>query len=294
MNKKTFNKVLTLIASFILVTSLGGVHTAYATNVSTIDMDMLYNTLIVGDMSYATSLYYQGTIDAYMATDADGIEIYVPDDPKGGTGTGVGIYRQDNLIAENHQYGVYTIYYGEFVSFNRHGHGSIYKTYKDASYTFTRSFYGYWEDDYPNGQGNESYTEETTGQNKKVKEVSGVYIKDRFTGTINTITSEYAGSSTGNEGITTWVYPYVNGYAEGTVSWTVQDAGKPLESGSYQMLGGYLVNDRTDEYFASHSANDFDPQTMVIAAWTEQNNYYIPESKVEPRFYDYSDFMALK
>jgi hypothetical protein len=293
MNKKTFNKVLTLIASFILVTSLGGVHTAYAANVSTIDMDMLYNTLIVGDMSYATSLYYQGTIDAYMATDADGIEIYVPDDPKGGTGTGVGIYRQDNLIAENYQYGVYTIYYGEFVNFNRHGNGSIFKSYKDSSYTFTRSFYGIWADDYPNGQGNESSTREMFGEYKSVSETSGMYIKYAFTGIDNNMTS-YFGTAGGREGISTNSYPYVNGYAEGTVSWTVQDAGKPLESGSYQMQGGYLVNDRTDEYFASHSANDFDSQTMVIAAWAEQNNYYIPESKVEPRSYDYSDFLALK
>lgn len=294
MNKKTFNKVLTLIASFILVTSLGGVHTAYATNVSTIDMDMLYNTLIVGDMSYATSLYYQGTIDAYMATDADGIEIYVPDDPKGGTGTGVGIYRQDNLVAQNYQYGTYTIYYGEFVGFNRHGHGSIYKTYKDASYTFTRSFYGYWEDDYPNGEGNESNTSETIGQGKTVHETSGMYIKDKFTGIQNTIISYYAGHPSHNEGISTWIYPYVNGYGEGTVTWTIQDAGKPLDSGTYQMLGGYLVNDRTSEYFASHTANDFDPQTMVVAAWAENNPYYICESKVEPKSYDYSDFMALK
>jgi hypothetical protein len=131
------------------------------------------------------------------------------------------------------------------------------------------------------------------GEYKSVSEKSGMYIKYAFTGIDNNMTS-YFGTSGGREGISTNSYPYVNGYAEGTVSWTVQDAGKPLESGSYQMLGGYLVNDRTDEYFASHSANDYDPQTMVIAAWAEQNNYYIPESKVEPRSYDYSDFMALK
>ena len=294
MTKRIIKIVIATIMTLTLTIALSGLGRVYATQTSTVDMDYLYNTLIVGDTSYANTLYYSGAIAAYMAADADGIDIYVPDDPKGGTGTGVGIYRQDGLVAENYQYGIYTIYYGEFVGFNRHGHGSIYKTYKDASYTFTRSFYGYWEDDYPNGEGNESYTEETIGQYKKVQEDSGLYIKDKFTGTINTIYSTYAGSSTGREGVSTYIYPYVNGYAEGTVTWTIQDAGKPQESGTYQMLGGYLVNDRTSEYFASHTANDFNAQTMVVAGWAEQNHYYISESKVEPRSYDYSEFMALK
>ena len=294
MTKRFIKNIIATITAFTLIIALSSLGRVYATQTSTVDMATLYNTLIVGDTSYANTLYYSGAIAAYMAADADGIDIYVPDDPKGGTGTGVGIYRQDKLVAENYQYGTYTIYYGEFVGFNRHGHGSIYKSYKDASYTFTRSFYGYWEDDYPNGQGNESYTVEETGQYKKVEEKSGMYIKDKFTGTINTIYSTYAGSSTGNEGISTWTYTYVNGYAEGTVTWSVQDAGMPLESGTYQMLGGYLVNDRTNEYLASYTANNFDPQTMAIADWAVQNHYYISESKVEPKSYNYSEFMALK
>jgi len=293
MKKSVVKKALATILALILVTALNSANKAYATEISTIDMDYLYNTLIVGDMSYATTLYHSGAITAAMASDPDGIAIYVPDDPNGGTGTGVGIYRQDNLVADNYKYGVYTIYYGEFVNFNRHGNGSIFKSYKDSSYTFTRSFYGIWADDYPNGQGNESSTQEWFGEYKSVSETSGAYIKYAFTGIENNMTS-YFGTSGGREGISTYSYPYVNGYGEGTVSWTIQDAGKPLESGTYQMLGGYLVNDRTSEYFTSHTASDFDSQTMVIAAWAEQNPYYISESKVNPRSYDYSDFMALK
>ena len=294
MTKRIIKNIIATITAFTLIIALSSLGRVYATQTSTVDMATLYNTLIVGDTSYANTLYYSGAIATYMAADADGIDIYVPDDPKGGTGTGVGIYRQDGLVAENSPYGTYTIYYGEFFNFNRHGHGSIYKTYKDASFTFTRSFYGYWEDDYPNGEGNESYTEEYTGQSKTVQEKSGLYIKDKFTGTIISMKSYYAGNSTGREGISTYNYPYVNGYAEGTVTWTIQDAGKPLESGTYQMSGGYLVYDRTSEYFSTHTANDFDPQTEVVAAWAEQNPYYITESKIAPHSYDYSEFMALK
>lgn len=294
MTKRIIKIVIATIMTLTLTIALSGLGRVYATQTSTVDMDYLYNTLIVGDTSYANTLYYSGAIAAYMAVDADGIDIYVPDDPKGGTGTGVGIYRQDGLIAENYQYGIYTIYYGEFVGFNRHGHGSIYKTYKDASYTFTRSFYGYWEDDYPNGQGNESYTAEETGQYKKVSETSGVYAKDKFTGIENSTTSYYAGNTYRAEGISTYSYPYVNGYAEGTVTWTVQNAGKPQEIVTYAMAGGYLVNDRTSEYTASHTPRDFDPQTQVIGGWAEQNSFYYAESKISPNSYDYSNYMALK
>ena len=42
------------------------------------------------------------------------------------------------------------------------------------------------------------------------------------------------------------------------------------------------------------TANDFDPQTEFVAAWAEQNTYYITESKITPHSYDYSEFMALK
>ena len=291
MNNKIIKRILSITIALIIVTMLSGGHKAYATDVSLVDMDYLYNTLIVGDTSYATTLFYNGSIDAYMAADADGIDIYVPDDPKGGTGTGVGIYRQD---ATKVTHGNYTIYYGEFVNFLRNGHGSIFKTYKDSSYTFTRSFYGFWENDYPNGQGNESLTEEEYGQYKKVREISGLYIQDKFTGTETTLKSYPAGSTAGNEGISTWTYPFVTGLAEGTVIWVAQSAGCPQETTSFVMSGGFPVNDRTSEYLASHNPNDFDPSTEVIVAWAEQNHYYHTESKVTPCTYDYSDFMALK
>lgn len=292
MNNKIIKRILSITIALIIVTMLSGGHKAYATDVSLVDMDKLYNTLIVGDMSYATTLFYNGSIDAYMAADADGIDIYVPDDPKGGTGTGVGIYRQD---PEKVKYGSYTIYYGEFVNFLRNGHGSIFKTYKDSSYTFTRSFYGFWENDYPNGQGNESRTEETFGQNKWVCEASGIYISDKFTGTYTSISSYYAGSKYDSDGISTWTYPYVNGLAEGTVTWTEQKAGCPQETSTFVMSGGFPVNDRTSEYLANYSISDnFDPSTQAIVAWAAQNHYYHAESKVTPNTYDYSGFMALK
>ena len=292
MKKNIFKRFLSVATALILIALLSGGHKAYATQTSLVDMDYLYNTLIVGDMSYATTLFYNGSIDAYMAADADGIDIYVPDDPKGGTGTGVGIYRQD---ATKVAHGNYTIYYGEYVSFLRNGHGSIFKTYKDSSYTFTRSFYGFWENDYPNGQGNESYTEETFGQDKWVREASGIYIGDKFTGTSTSIGSYYSGSKHDTDGISTWIYPYVNGLAEGTVTWTEQRAGYPQETCTFVMSGGFPVNDRTSEYLANYTiSDDFDSSTQAIVAWAGQNHYYHAESKVTPLTYDYSDFMALK
>lgn len=293
MRKDFIKKITSIIIAVVVVFIMSGSSKVYATQTSLIDFDYLYNTLIVGDMSYASTLYYNGSIDAYMASDSDGIAIYVPDDPAGGTGTGVGIYRQNQ--EPTNKYGFYTIYYGEFVDFVRNGHGSIYKTYKDSEYTCTRSFYADWENDYPNGQGNESFTEEEYGNSKRVEEASGLYIGTKFTGTVNKTISKYAGSKYNDDEIDTWSVPYVNGFMEGTVIGTYQKAGYPQETVTYAMSGGFPVNDRTNEYLSlSRTAYGFDSQTQIIVGWAEQNHYYVTESRINPATYDYSIRYALE
>ena len=58
MTKRIIKNIIASITAFALIIALSSLGRVYATQTSTVDMATLYNTLIVGDTSYANTLYY--------------------------------------------------------------------------------------------------------------------------------------------------------------------------------------------------------------------------------------------
>lgn len=198
---------------------------------NTVFMEQVYALMSAEDYEGMMELDGSEEANAFVSRMSDMQYVYIPDDKSGMNGIGVGVYRYEDPEGESEM--PYYFFYGDYQGGIRVGNGKSFQENGEATgYTL---FNGAWQNDAPNGYGEESTS------------------VDYFKNNGETFSSEAKGN-------------LINGLWDGKCERFVYDDGKTYDV-SFSAVNGVPTEDKTSAFLAEkpHGYDGVEENEYVIA-----------------------------